>query len=124
MINVFYENRRNDLSIIRLNIIFKVTIMDFILVLAKIQPKVGCQDSILELADELVYETLLEEGNIDYQLLKSSNDDTLTFVEKWESTEALKKHMNSPHFLNFQEESGEFVENMDIQVIDASEISL
>lgn len=98
--------------------------MDFILVLAKIQPKVGCQDSILELADELVYETLLEEGNIDYQLLKSGNDDTLTFVEKWESTEALKKHMNSPHFLNFQEESGEFVENMDIQVIDASEISL
>ena len=56
--------------------------MDFILVLAKITPKEGCQDSILELADELVYETLLEEGNIDYQLLKSSNDDTLTFVEK------------------------------------------
>lgn len=98
--------------------------MDFILVLAKITPKEGCQDSILELADELVYETLLEEGNIDYQLLKSSNDDTLTFVEKWESPEALKKHMGSPHFLNFGEESGEFVENMDIQVIDANEISL
>lgn len=98
--------------------------MDFILVLAKITPKEGCQDSILELADELVYETLLEEGNIDYQLLKSSNDDTLTFVEKWESPEALKRHMTSPHFLNFGEESGEFVENMDIQVIGANEISL
>lgn len=98
--------------------------MDFILVLAKITPKEGCQDSILELADELVYETLLEEGNIDYQLLKSSNDDTLTFVEKWESPEALKRHMASPHFLNFGEESGEFVENMDIQVIGANEISL
>ena len=96
--------------------------MDFILVLAKIQPKEGCQDSILELADELVYETLLEDGNIDYQLLKSSKDDTLTFVEKWESPEALKKHMGSPHFLNFGEESGEFVENMDIQVIGAEEI--
>ena len=96
--------------------------MDFILVLAKIQPKEGCQDSILELADELVYETLLEEGNMDYQLLKSSKDDTLTFVEKWESPEALKKHMGSPHFLNFSEESGEFVENMDIQVIGAKEI--
>jgi quinol monooxygenase YgiN len=96
--------------------------MDFILVLAKIQPKEGCQDSILELADELVYETLLEEGNMDYQLLKSSKDDTLTFVEKWESPEALKKHMGSPHFLNFSDESGEFVENMDIQVIGAKEI--
>lgn len=96
--------------------------MDFILVLAKIQPKGGCQDSILELAGELVYETLQEEGNIEYQLLKSDEDDTLTFVEKWESLEALKKHMASPHFLNFGEESDEFVENMDIQVIDATEI--
>lgn len=96
--------------------------MDFILVLAKIQPKNGCQDSILELADELVYETLLEEGNIDYQLLKSSKDDTLTFVEKWESPEALKRHMGSPHFLNFGEDSEEFVEKMDIQVIGAEEI--
>ena len=96
--------------------------MDFILVLAKIQPKEGCQDTIIELADELVYETLQEEGNIEYRLLKSSEDDELTFVEKWESPEALKKHMGSPHFLNFGEESEEFVKNMDIQVIDAKEI--
>ena len=96
--------------------------MDFILVLAKIRPKNGCQDSILELASELVYETLQEEGNIEYQLLKSDESDTLTFVEKWENLEALKKHMGSPHFLNFEEDSEEFVENMDIQVIDAKEI--
>ena len=96
--------------------------MDFILVLAKIQPKEGCQDTIIELANELVYETLQEEGNIEYKLLKSSEDDELTFVEKWESPEALKKHMGSPHFLNFGEESEEFVKNMDIQVIDAKEI--
>ena len=97
-------------------------VMDFILVLAKIQPKEGCQDSIIELANELVFETLQEEGNIEYQLLLSSEDDSLTFVEKWESPEALKKHMGSPHFINFGEESGEFVENMDIQVIGAKEI--
>ena len=96
--------------------------MDFILVLAKIQPKDGCQDTIIELANELIYETLQEEGNIEYRLLKSSEDDELTFVEKWESPEALKKHMGSPHFLNFGEESEEFVKNMDIQVIYAKEI--
>ena len=96
--------------------------MDFILVLAKVTPKEGCQDTILELSEELVYESLLEEGNIDYQLLKSSTDDTLTFVEKWENPEVLKRHMASPHFLNFGDESGEFVENMDIQVIGAEEI--
>ena len=98
--------------------------MDFIIVLAKVEPKDGCLDSIVEVADELIFETLQEEGNIDYQLLKSIDDETLTFVEKWESLNALKKHMASPHFLNFGEESGEFVKNMTIQVIGADEINL
>ena len=98
--------------------------MDFILVLAKIEPKDGCLDSIVELADELIYETLQEEGNIDYQLLKSIDDEILTFVEKWESPDTLKRHMASPHFLNFGEESEEFVKNMTIQVIGADEINL
>ncbi len=98
--------------------------MDFILVLANIEPKEGCQDSIIEVADELIFETLQEEGNIDYKLLKSINDDCLTFVEKWESLDVLKRHMASPHFLNFGEESEEFIKNMTIQVIGADELSL
>lgn len=98
--------------------------MDFILVIAKVEPKEGCQDSIIEVSKELIDESLLEEGNIDYQLLKSIEGDALTFVEKWESLDALKKHMGSPHFLNFGEESGEFVEKMTIQVIGADELSL
>ena len=98
--------------------------MDFVLVLAKIEPKDGCQDSIIELADEVIFEALQEEGNIDYQLLKPIEGNSLTFVEKWESLDALKKHMGSPHFLNFGEESGEFVENMSIQGIGADELSL
>ena len=44
--------------------------MDFLLVLAKVEPKQGCQDSILEVSGELISESLLEEGNIDYQLLE------------------------------------------------------
>ena len=98
--------------------------MDFILVLANIEPKEGCQDSIIEVSRELIDESLLEEGNIDYQLLQPIDNDTLTFVEKWKSLDALKRHMASPHFLNFSEESGEFVKNMNIQVIGADEINL
>ena len=97
--------------------------MDFILVLANIEPKEGCQDSIIEVSKELIDESLLEEGNIDYQLLKPIEGDSLTFVEKWESLGALKRHMASPHFLNFGEESEEFVKEMTIQVIDADELS-
>ena len=69
--------------------------MEFIVVLAKVYPKNGCRDSIIEISQELIENTLEEDGNIDYQLLKSINDDTLTFVE-----------------------------NMDIQVIGADELNL
>jgi len=48
----------------------------------------------------------------------------LTFVEKWESPEALQKHMASPHFQSFGGESSDFVENMEIQVLSANEIKL
>lgn len=98
--------------------------MSFIVVLAKITPKKGCRDTIVEISQELIETTLSEEGNIEYQLLQSTDDDTLTFVEKWESPEALQKHMASPHFQSFGGESADFVENMEIQVLSADELKL
>lgn len=98
--------------------------MDFIIVLAKVYPKDGCIDTIIELSNELIENTLSEEGNIDYQLLQSVNDNTLTFVEKWKSLEDLQKHMGSPHFQQFGLESKDFVEDMKIQVIGANELNL
>jgi quinol monooxygenase YgiN len=98
--------------------------MDFIVVFAKVYPKEGCKDTIIDLSNDLIENTLAEEGNIDYQLLKSLDDDTLTFVEKWKSLDDLKKHMASEHFLLFGSESKDFVEDMKIQVIGASELDL
>ncbi|MBR7051182.1 MAG: antibiotic biosynthesis monooxygenase [Methanobrevibacter sp.] len=98
--------------------------MSFIVVLAKITPKKGCRDTIVEISKELIETTLSEEGNIEYQLLQSTDDDTLTFVEKWESPEALQKHMASPHFQSFGGESADFVENMESQVLNADEVKL
>ena len=98
--------------------------MDFIVVLAKVYPKNGCKDSIIEISEELIEKTREEDGNIDYQLLASLNDNTLTFVEKWETLDDLKKHMASPHFQSFSEESKDFVEKTDIQVIGAEELNL
>lgn len=98
--------------------------MDFIVVLAKVYPKEGCRDTVIELSEDLIENTLAEEGNIDYQLLKSLNDNTLTFVEKWQSLDALKEHMASEHFQLFGSETEDFVENMDIQVIGANELNL
>lgn len=98
--------------------------MDFIVVLAKVYPKEGCRDTVIELSEDLIENTLAEEGNIDYQLLKSLNDKTLTFVEKWQSLDALKEHMASEYFQLFGSETEDFVEKMDIQVIGANELNL
>ena len=49
---------------------------------------------------------------------------SLTFVEKWQSLDALKEHMASEHFQLFGSETEDFVENMDIQVIGADELNL
>lgn len=98
--------------------------MDFIVVLAKVYPKEGCIDTVIEISQDLIENTLAEEGNIDYQLLKSINDNTLTFIEKWQSLDALKEHMASEHFQLFGSETEDFVENMDIQVIGADELNL
>ena len=98
--------------------------MNNIIVLAKITPKHGCKDGILEISEDLIEATLTEKGNIDYELLLSADDNTLTFVEKWETLESLKKHMNSPHFQTFETECEEFMENMDIRIYNSSEIEL
>lgn len=98
--------------------------MDFIIVLAKITPKTGCSDSIIELSQDLIFETRQEEGNIDYQLLTSIENDDLTFIEKWMSHDDLKKHLKSPHFLNFRSESDEFIENETLEILESNEISI
>ncbi|HEY8908721.1 MAG TPA: putative quinol monooxygenase [Desulfosporosinus sp.] len=48
---------------------------------------------------ELVAETRKEAGCLVYQLFQDvNNQKVFTFVEEWESTEALEKHLNSKHF--------------------------
>ena len=94
------------------------------MVLAIITPKKGCKDTIVEIAQDLIETTLTEDGNIEYKLLQSTDDNTLTFVEKWESPEALQKHLASTHFKTFGDESEDFVENMEIQVISADEMEI
>ena len=48
---------------------------------------------------ELVEETRKEDGCLSYQLFEDiKNKKLLTFVEEWESMEALQSHMSSKHF--------------------------
>ncbi len=48
---------------------------------------------------ELISETRKEDGCIEYSLYEDVNSqDSICFIEKWESQEALDKHMKSQHF--------------------------
>lgn len=51
------------------------------------------------LTEELIEKSQQEEGCIEYELYQDINIPTiLTFVEKWESQEAIDRHNNSDHF--------------------------
>ena len=98
--------------------------MSFIVVMAELIPKEGAEEKLIPLAEALVEETLKEEGNIGYKCLKSITDGTFTFVEEWESVEALSDHLNSPHFKLFSKESTDLAEDMEIKVLSAEEVNL
>lgn len=75
-----------------------------------------CVEEFIETARELVEMTRKEEGCIQYELHQDVKDPTiLTFIEKWESPEALKAHMQTEHFTRlvpvlatFSNKEGEF----------------
>ncbi len=73
-------------------------------------------DNFIELVRELVKKTReLDAGCIEYGLFQDlKNPQILTFIEEWESQEALDKHMAADHFKEivpkldaFQEKPGE-----------------
>ena len=98
--------------------------MSFLVVMAELSAKENCEDELIALAESLVEETLKEEGNIDYKFLKAPKENKFTFIEQWESAEALSKHMASPHFQLFSKESADLAEGMGIKVLGAEEVNL
>ena len=76
--------------------------MSFIVVMAELIPKEGAEEKLIPLAE----------------------DGTFTFVEEWESVEALSDHLNSTHFKLFSKESADLAEDMEIKVLSAEEVNL
>ena len=98
--------------------------MSIIVVMAELLPKEAAEEKLIPLFEALVEETLKEEGNIDYKCLRSLKEGTFTFVEQWESVEALSDHLASPHFKLFSKESADLAEDMGIKVLSAEELNL
>ncbi|MBF8435524.1 antibiotic biosynthesis monooxygenase [Halanaerobiaceae bacterium Z-7014] len=70
---------------------------------------------------DLIEKTRQEEGNIFYELYQDANNpQILTFIEEWESQEALKEHMGTDHF----QETVPELEDLLIEEMDEVEINI
>jgi len=70
-----------------------------ITIVAKNSIKQGKADEFKVLAEKLINESRKESGNISYNLYEDvKNCNILTFIEEWESEDAINIHFNSKHF--------------------------
>lgn len=69
-------------------------------VTAKMVVKENEFDALKNIIKNLVEDTRKEDGCICYELFQDINNKQIfTFIEEWESEEALNKHMESKHLL-------------------------
>ena len=75
-----------------------------ITVVARITARAGVEETVRRELLALVAPTTRESGCISYDLHQSADDRALfMFYENWRSREDLDDHLNTPHFLAFQE---------------------
>lgn len=89
-----------------------------LVVIAKISVKNGTNNEFLEKTEDLVKNTRLEDGNIDYDVYTNTEDSNVfVILEKWENPEVLEEHMQSAHFIEFAKNTEELLaEDIDINV--------
>ncbi|RAP50879.1 MAG: hypothetical protein BZ136_00395 [Methanosphaera sp. rholeuAM74] len=80
-----------------------------IIVTAALLAKEDKIDEIKELAEDLILKSREHEGNITYNLYEDVLDKSLTFIEKWESKEALENHMKTDEFIAFASNVKEYL---------------
>ncbi|TNV75134.1 hypothetical protein FGO68_gene7862 [Halteria grandinella] len=97
-------------------------------VIARVTLKEGQREAYLKAFHNLVPLVRQESGCIEYgpaidiatgiagQLV---NDNVMTVVEKWESLEHLRAHLEAPHMKEFAKENGHMREQRDLYVMES-----
>ena len=78
---------------------------DFLAEFHKIAPLVRAEEGCLEYGPTV-------DAATDVSIQTPTGPHAVTAVEKWESNEALKAHLDAPHMLEFRERIEELVEGM------------
>jgi quinol monooxygenase YgiN len=83
--------------------------LNMIIVNASLKAKEDKIEDIITESEKLILASREHEGNISYNLYRDVLDNSLTFVEKWESKESLEKHMKTDEFISFGNNVKEFL---------------
>ena len=98
-------------------------------VIATIHLKAGSRSEFAELFKANVPAVLAEDGCLEYSPVidfasgldrQACDENVLMVVEKWETLEALKKHLEMPHMNTFREQAGHLIESLDLKVMAAA----
>lgn len=97
-------------------------------VIATIETAAGRRDDFLAAFGELVPDVRAEQGCLEYgpviDLATSIADlpvpreNIVTVIEKWESVEALQKHLDAPHMARFRRTAKDMVLGISIRVLE------
>ena len=96
-----------------------------IIIHANLKVKPDQEQAFLEEAKALILATRAEEGNISYELMKSTEQDhCYTMVELWKDTKATELHNKSEHFTAFvQKAQAILAAPMEVKVFSGEQIS-
>ena len=95
-------------------------------VIASIRVKPGMLSEFLEIFKSNVPSVREEMGCIEYFPAvdidadlppQSLDENVVTIIEKWESLQALRDHLNAPHMLAYREKVNDIVEDVSVKVL-------
>jgi quinol monooxygenase YgiN len=95
-------------------------------VIASVRVKAGRVSEFIEILKSNVPEVRKEKGCIEYSPtvdidsglpVQKLDKNAVTIIEKWESVEALRAHLKTPHMLAYREKVKEIVEELSIKVL-------
>jgi quinol monooxygenase YgiN len=95
-------------------------------VLASIRVQKGQRAAFLEIFNANVPKVRQESGCIEYfpaididagLTVQKLDENVITIIEKWQSLEALKTHLGTPHMLEYKEKVQSLVEEISLKVL-------
>ncbi|MFZ4532817.1 MAG: putative quinol monooxygenase [Alsobacter sp.] len=95
-----------------------------LVLIATLTIKPGSGEAVIAAAKPCIAGTRAEPGCVSYDLNHSVTDpDTMVFVERWASREAIDAHMRMPHFLAWREKAAGLILDRKIEIITPAEIA-